>query len=225
MGSPPETGVSIMRSKRTETTVADADTRARLLQCAAETFAERGFRDATVREVCREAGANVAAVNYHFGSKEELYLAALRAALSHSQAEVLVGAPPPRTRAEAKERLRAQIRGFVRHMVSTRPEWQTKLIMREIFQPTAALDVVVREFMAPRFQALKETLAFFLEDADDRILSLHAMSVIGQVLYHRAAAPVALRLLGEKAYGPKLLDEVAEHIVGFTERALEGTPR
>ena len=41
-------------------------------------FASRGFRDATIREICQAAGANIAAVNYHFGDKEALYLEVIR---------------------------------------------------------------------------------------------------------------------------------------------------
>ena len=44
-----------------------AETRARLLDTARHLFAERGFEDVTVREICRGAGANLALVNYYFG--------------------------------------------------------------------------------------------------------------------------------------------------------------
>jgi AcrR family transcriptional regulator len=53
-------------------------TEQRLLEAAGEIFAEFGYRAATVRQICEKAGANIAAVNYHFGDKEKLYLAVLR---------------------------------------------------------------------------------------------------------------------------------------------------
>src|SRR3954452_24644679 len=52
-------------------------TKSRLLEAAGAEFAEKGFDAARVRSICERAGANLAAVNYHFGDKEQLYLAAL----------------------------------------------------------------------------------------------------------------------------------------------------
>ena len=59
-------------------TRASSQTRQRLLEAAAEVFAAEGFHTATVRQICARAKANVAAIHYHFGSKEELYLELLR---------------------------------------------------------------------------------------------------------------------------------------------------
>lgn len=50
----------------------EADTRERLLKAALRVFADKGIAAATLREITEEAGANVAAVNYYFRSKEEL---------------------------------------------------------------------------------------------------------------------------------------------------------
>ena len=63
----------------------DLETRARLLNAAARLFAEHGFARVTVRDICRKARANVAAVNYHFGGKDGLYQAVMRMAMETMQ--------------------------------------------------------------------------------------------------------------------------------------------
>ncbi len=50
-------------------------TKERILEEACKVFAEKGYRDATHVEICNRAGANTAAVNYYFASKEALYRA------------------------------------------------------------------------------------------------------------------------------------------------------
>src|SRR5438094_6250621 len=59
----------------------DRETRERVLRTAARLFAERGFKKVTVRDICRAARANVAAVNYHFGDKQGLYREVLQMAI------------------------------------------------------------------------------------------------------------------------------------------------
>src|SRR5271170_7806782 len=58
--------------------MAPLDTRTRILDAAERLFAERGFRGTSVRAITGLAGANLAAVGYHFGSKAELLAAVVR---------------------------------------------------------------------------------------------------------------------------------------------------
>src|SRR4051812_8334662 len=100
-----------------------ADTRGQLLQAAGEIFAEKGFRQATVRDIISRADTNIAAVNYHFGDKRGLYVAALQhwlgAAVEKYPADggLSPGAP-------ADQRLTAFIRAFLlRLMDEGVPAW------------------------------------------------------------------------------------------------------
>src|SRR5580698_4469535 len=58
--------------------MAPPDTRTRILDAAEHLFAEHGFRGTSVRAITDLAGANLAAVGYHFGSKAELLAAVIR---------------------------------------------------------------------------------------------------------------------------------------------------
>jgi len=195
----------------------DVSTRERLLEAAARTIADRGFRGATVREICRRAKANVAAVSYHFGSKRALEVEAARWAASCMPDDPWFesgGGGDPRAE------LRAAVAAFARRLLGRHEEWQTRLMMRALAEPTPALDVIVRERIEPKVRALEGVLAAFLPRADARTLRLTALSVVSQIAWHRIASPIALRLLGERAMTDALAEEIAQHVAAFTERSL-----
>ena len=94
-------------------------------------------------------------------------------------------------------------------------------MLRELASPTTALSAVVKDVIEPTFLALRSVVAPLLPGASEHTLRLSVMSIVGQVLYHRVAAPVALGLLGEKAYNARLVGEVAAHVAAFSRAALE----
>lgn len=60
-----------------QTIVPNSGPKLRLVEAAERLFAEKGFEAVSVRDITKEAGANVAAVNYHFGSREGLVVAVI----------------------------------------------------------------------------------------------------------------------------------------------------
>ena len=44
-----------------------------IIDKAIKLFGEKGFDNTTIRELCQEAGINIAMINYYFGSKEKLF--------------------------------------------------------------------------------------------------------------------------------------------------------
>ena len=85
------------------------ETATALLDAAESAFAEAGIDAASLRSIMRDAGANPAAVHYHYGSREQLALAVLDRVLAPLQqrrlvlldAAVAAGAPTARTLVEA----------------------------------------------------------------------------------------------------------------------------
>src|SRR5277367_806921 len=88
------------------------DTADRIIAAAGAVFAERGFRGTTVRQITARAGVNLAAVNYHFRDKSELYVQVLREA-KHT-ARIKIDEIP----GTAEQRLRGFIEQFVRNLLN-----------------------------------------------------------------------------------------------------------
>jgi AcrR family transcriptional regulator len=200
---------------------AQDETRQRLLDAAGEVFAEKGFRSATTREICRKAGANVAAINYHFRDKESLYEAVLRYAHRHAAERY------PLTRAaeglSAADRLRAFVEWFLfRTLGEGRPAWQAKLLAREMIEPTRALDSLVQTEILPLFEALESICRELLtEGAPEEEARLATQSVFGQCIYYRHAYPVVTRLRPGERYSPEYIRRLADHITEFSLGGLE----
>jgi AcrR family transcriptional regulator len=71
--------------------VASPDTRTQILDAAEHLFAERGYHGASVRAITDLAGANLAAVAYHFGSKAQLLTAVVRRVIEPLTAAQIAG--------------------------------------------------------------------------------------------------------------------------------------
>ena len=190
-------------------------TRAKLLEAAGEVFAEHGFHNATVREICSRAGANVAAVNYYFGDKIELYEEVLREAVfaAHDapMREALATMPAPQA-------LRRAIRYMLGKLCGAeRPSWTMRLMVHEMTQPTPALARVVDEIIAPNYAMLRRIAGSLLglpPDHEKTRLCVH--SVIGQVLHYAHARPVIARLWPDLRMTEDSLDDIARHIADFS---------
>jgi TetR/AcrR family transcriptional regulator, regulator of cefoperazone and chloramphenicol sensitivity len=194
----------------------------RLLQSAEAVFAERGFRGATVREICKRARVNIATVNYYFGSKKNLYSAVLQYSLSAA-----VKTYPPDSgldrETSPEDRLRAFIFSFLmRFLDESRVPWYGKLVTREMAEPTFALEKLVKNRIRPIFNQLLSIIGEILDqNPDDEKVRLCALSVIGQSLYYRHARPVILRLFPGQKFGRDEIKHLAEHITSFSLSALK----
>ncbi len=199
---------------------ADPDTRCRLLEAAADVFTEQGYRCATVRDICARAGANVAAVNYHFGGKQELYVALLE----HLGRQAVQRYPPDLGLAQdanAEQRLFAFIHSFLLRILSDDALGQHGCIVaREMVEPTGALDRLVEEVIRPLFLRLRGIVAEILGPGatPDEVI-LGARSVVGQCLFYHHARPVIARLTPGEKLTPARIRTIAEHVTRFS---LEG---
>lgn len=195
------------------------ETRERLLVAAGVIFADKGFRDATTADICRQAKANIAAVNYHFGSKERLYIESWRHAFKQS----LVAHPPDGRvlpTASAEERLRGQIKALLhRTMDSTNLDFT--IGYREMTTPTGLLAEVMRRSIDPLRLALQGVVRELLGvQATDLRVRLCETSIHAQCFSPLTLARHQHRCTNGKAAGPPPLavdaDVLAEHVFRFS---------
>lgn len=200
------------------------ETRHRLLEAAGEVFAEKGFRAATVREICSRADANLAAVNYHFGDKQQLYVEAVQ--FAHGG-----GRPPQLPEWPADMPPAEKLRLYIRHMLGQlldpdRPAWQAKLMAREITQPTEACISLVESHIRAKFDLLNEILADLLPpetSLSDRHLT--AFSIVGQCMHFKIGKTIIGRLVGPEESDGYDVERLTDHITQFSLTALCNQPQ
>lgn len=175
------------------------DTRQRLLNTAGSVFAKKGFDATTIREICTGAEANIAAVNYHFGDKERLYIETVQAAACQQ-------GPPPQFDWPAETPPEEKLRQLLQHMLAMmldrdRPDWQIELMMRELARPTQACAELVRSYIGPMFSTLVSIVQEFLPAETPLLQShLHAFSIVAQCLLYRYHRPIGRLLIGDEEY-------------------------
>jgi len=174
------------------------DARTRLLKAAGPIFAEQGYQAATVREICQQAGVNLASVNYYFGDKERLYIESVKRA--HGLAVDQVPLPEWPEGTAAREKLRDFVRTMVERMIGVRrADWQMQLMMREILQPSAACRELVERYFRPQFELLLNILDEMLPPRTTYHRRAQiAFSLVGQCLYYHVARDVVAMLVPEE---------------------------
>lgn len=203
------------RAKR-RATGSELETRQRLIEAAAQQFADRGFDGVTVRQICRAAEANVAAVNYHFRDKFGLYVAVIRSAIDTIR-EVRGKIAAASAGRPAEERLRAYVRGYIeRVFASDRTSWIHRLMARETAEPTPALDIIVDEALRPQFEYLAAIVRELLAcPADDPRVMRTALSIQAQCVIY-LPTPVSMRFRAGHRPGEIPADAIATHIAEFS---------
>ena len=201
------------------------ETRRQLLEAAGEVFAEVGFRNATVREICRRARANVAAVNYHFGDKETLYMEVLR----HSQQTAFAKYPPllgVTADATPEEKLGAFVRSFLLRIFDEgSTAWFGKMMSREMVEPTEALDSLVAERLRPMAGLLLGLVAEILgRPPRDEAVRLCCFSIVSQCVFYHHCRTMISRLFPEQRLDASAVDQLAGHIARFSLAAIKHLP-
>lgn len=195
--------------------------RQRLVDAASKVFAEKGFSRATIREISMRAGANVAAISYYWGDKENLYKRVVEElvvdrARSHPLTSAMDERLPPEVR------LKKFVELFLHRLLDTgRSAWSGKIMVREMIRPTEAITVVLDKLVKPTFEVLTSIVrAICGDEVPENKVKLAAVSIISQCVFYFNASNI-IDMLVEKELLPEFdLEEAVDHITEFSLRGL-----
>ncbi|MDD2735331.1 MAG: CerR family C-terminal domain-containing protein [Desulfuromonadaceae bacterium] len=187
----------------------------KLLAVAGDVFIEKGFRDATVAEICLRAEANISAVNYHFGSKEALYQETWR----HSFTESLMTYPLDggiNEASPAEERLRGQLTAMIRRIADENNK-DFFIAQMEMINPTGLLQEVMKSELIPMREQTSAVVRELLgPEATEEQVHFCEISIISICVHPMIMQRIARRTKDKNM--PTIIEDItafADHVVTF----------
>lgn len=199
-----------------------------MLSAATELFAATGFHGAKVRDIARAANANLAAANYHFGSKEELYLEVLRTHFTQVRARLAAQAAMPdkatiarMSRKQLEALARKRLETMIDILVGPPPAIYGRLMLREMCDPSAALPNIVDEFIRPNMDEMRLVFQGLYPSLSPAEIDRCSFSMVGQVMFYHVMRPAVLRFLGREEFPRGFTRQLAEHVFEFSLGGME----
>ncbi|OZG74200.1 hypothetical protein BTA51_04060 [Hahella sp. CCB-MM4] len=202
---------------------ASEPTRRALLQSASKIFAEQGFQIARIRDIAENAGTNLSAINYHFGSKKGLYYAVLES-VAQTTIERFPLLSSDSSHLSPEQRFRFLVRNLLRRFISPdTPSVLAQLMTRELSHPTQALDDLVNRVSRPQFMTAASVIREIVSpDISQEQVQQAVLSVFGQCIVYLFARPLISRLLPQDVYSSEQsIDQIADHIATFSLAGLQ----
>lgn len=193
--------------------------RSNLIQAGLKIFSEVGFQSASTRRLASEAGVNIAAIPYYFGSKEGLYHAVLSFTVEFYRSQLgeefrrihKALADATTTREQLLDLLDEYMRMVVHFMLRESPErsQMSKIYLREQMDPTAGFSVLYEGFIREMRETHEALVAAVLgRDADSLEVKLLSQTMIGQVTIFKASRITALKHLKWREYSEENMTAV-----------------
>jgi len=205
------------------------DTKTRILDAAEQLFARDGFHITSMRTLTERADVNLAAVNYHFGSKEKLLQAVFarrlgpldkirRQRIEAVLAQATADSNPPQVR----ELLLAFI-GPIIEFRSSAPGAENflTLIGRSLSEPDETVRGYFIQQVLPIFTLLFESLQKALPQLPENILMTRLQFIMG-AMSHMMCNSARQGQLPPGFPTPLKTDQMVTELVNFVTRGLEG---
>jgi len=201
------------------------NTKDQLLLAAVKIFARKGYKGATVREICGLAGAaNINSINYYFGGKEKLYKAILENIFAEYQNRKKNKAKIKKKKSMPENRLREFIYTYC-DMLYNNGEIAADLsaiFIAEMSRPSSHLDEMAKRYMIPQAEELTGILRDILgKETPLNIIRDCGVSIIGAIGYYGFTWPLLSRIYSDLPSMQSYHTHLAEHVFRFSMGGLK----
>lgn len=201
-----------------------------LLNTAEKLFTKKGYSSVSTREIAEEAGVNLAAIQYHFGSKSKLFIETVNHMMegntcANSLSEINFTASD---KEEAVIKLGFVIRVFLNYFLKPTEKNACRLVIREILSETTEdpelTETLVTTFTEKFSKPLEDSLCLLLckinQDLTEMQTREQARSILGQCVFYASHHPF-LKKIDKKDFSiSPHLENTTKHVIGFSLRAL-----
>jgi AcrR family transcriptional regulator len=197
----------------------------KILEAAMEVFGEQGFRAATVREICKKAGVNIALVNYHFKSKKLLYFELFNAISAD-----IDGRYPMEKFVKPDMTKEQKLRGLVEVLICrffgpdglTSSKARLRLVNREMLEPSDIMEEIILHKMNEYVSNAENLFYEFLgEDTPKDKINMIIISLVAQCSYPMFSTELLKKSKLINKPMPEFCKELTEHVYEFTIKAVE----
>lgn len=196
-------------------------TKERILEQAAEVFANKGFHQATILDICDPIKVNVASVNYHFGDKKNLYTEVIWYSLNKALEKFPIITDPA---IPVRERIKQNIKTtFGRAADDSKASIFSRIIVQEMGSPTDILAQISEEMMKPFHKALVGIIKEYIGDnVPEKKLWSFAICLISQCVFFAFNRNFRVHFLGQSTLTKEQSEMILENITEFSLAALDG---
>lgn len=205
-------------------------TKEALIESAAELFVEKGYAAVSTREIADRAGVNLGSIQYHFGSKANLFVETVTSMMRrrHELKNYFVQCQDISRKEDAAFELCVFVRSLLFDLCNPEGLDVCRLMHREIHGAPAQdpemfealVSSVVNDFISPRDSRLRSLVNILVPEADPFKVNIYIQAIIGQCSFYVTHRPFIERLRDVSVNSREYLEEVADTLLDFTMRGL-----
>ncbi len=197
-------------------------TRQTLLDTAIALFGQHGYDAVSTRTLAQHAGVNVAAIKYHFGSKDDLYIGAIDAivALMQPRLDLVTQIASHAKSVAGNDRQRqatvmAQIIDTVLTTFLSTPMLQTAIpfVLRELFVPGPHFERLYTAVPMRLHEMLTDLVAWILDlEPESERAKIRTHAIVGQMIVFHLGRPILLHRLHMDTYSEAVIEEIRRQV-------------